>query len=104
LASPSAFGALGAPSTVSAPNGSSSASTPLPGLGGFSAKVINENASPITVIFSGVSGGAVATANTGTTVNAGVSEIVALPYNTVDYAVFGVGGVGNVVVQRGDGI
>lgn len=103
MGSPSVFGPLGASATLAAPTGASSTSTALPGAGGFVCKVINESLSPVTIAFSGTSGGAVAVA-AGPTINAGVSELVAMPFGTVDFALWGVGGTGNVVVQRGDGI
>lgn len=103
MGSPSVFGPLGASVTLAAPSGSSSGSTTLPGAGGFVCKVINESTAPVTIGFSGTAGAAVAVV-AGPTINAGVSELVAMPFGTVDFALYGVGGTGSVVVQRGDGI
>lgn len=103
MGNPAAFSPLGNALTLLAPNNSATASTTLPGQGGGSLKIVNEAAVAITVAVSTVAGGAVPTVNN-FTVNAGISELMSLPFNTVDVAVFGVGGTGNVVVQRGDGI
>jgi hypothetical protein len=97
------FSPLGAALTLSAPNGSSSASTTLPGAGGDTCKVTNENTVPSTVAFSTVVGGAVA-ASTSLLVNTGLTEIFSIPIGTTDVAVYGVGAVGNVVLQRGSGM
>lgn len=97
------FSPLGATVTVTAPNGSSSASTTLPGAGGLSCKVTNLNTTPITVVFSQVVGGAAALVNS-LLVNTGLTEIFSLPFGTTDVAVWGVGAAGSVVLQRGDGM
>jgi hypothetical protein len=97
------FSPLGASVTVVAPSGSSSASTTLPGTGGFAARVFNEAAVPITVRFAQVAGGATALA-TDLTIGAGLAEVVGIGFGTTDVAVYGIGGTGNVVIQRGEGL
>ena len=97
-----AFSPLGASVTVVAPNGSSSASTALPGSGGFSCKVNNQCTGPVHVAFSTVSGGAAALANS-LEVAAGITEVFGIPFGTADVAVWGEGVTGNVSFTRGDG-
>lgn len=97
-----AFGGLGAPVAITAPNGSSSASTALPGVGGDACLIQNLMANSISVEFSNVSGGAVAGATNIIIRNASF-RVVAMPIDTVDVAVRGLGGTGTVYFQRGSG-
>lgn len=98
-----AFSPLGATVPVAAGNGATSASTALPGSGGLSAKVHNANTVPSTIVFSSVSGGAVALA-TSLEIAAGLTEVISLPFGTVDVACYGIGAAGTVYVTRGDGV
>jgi hypothetical protein len=96
------FAPLGISVAVTAGNGATSASTALPGAGGFTCKVTNTIAFPVSVVFSNTSGGAVATA-TNEIVPANAERMVSIPYNTIDVAAYGIGGTGTVYFQRGDG-
>ena len=97
------FSPMGAGLTLTAPSGSSSASTALPGVGGHSLKVTNGNTVPITVAWSTTSGGAAATANS-LVVNTGLTEIFSIPDGTSDVAVYGIGAAGSVYLNRGEGM
>lgn len=98
-----AFSPLGASVAVTAPSGSSSSSTALPGAGGCAAQVYNASSAPVTIAFSTTSGGATATATT-ELISPSLTRVVSMPYNSSDVAVYGIGGSGTVYIQRGDGI
>lgn len=96
------FGPLGASVAVTAPSGSGSTSTTIPGAGGDVAHITNTVAFPVSLIFSTTAGGAVGTA-TGVTIPASSIGNVSIPIGTTDVSVWGIGGTGAVYVQRGSG-
>jgi len=99
----SSFSPLGVAVAVTAPNGSASASTTLPGAGGTSAMVTNGVNAPISLGFATVAGGAAATA-TSFVIGPSQTRVVGIPTGTTDVSVWGIGATGTVYVQRGDGL
>lgn len=94
---------LGAAASLTPPNGSSSASTALPGSGGDSVQVTNTGTVAVAIKFSNVSGGAVATATGDFVIPGSTQRVIAMPIGTVDFALWGVGVSSTVYVQRGSG-
>lgn len=90
--------------SISAPNGSSSASTTLPGapFSGGSIMISNTGAVPVTFRASDTAGGAVAVSN-GSVIPANTVLYFGLSVTATDVAVYGIGGTATVFLQRGNG-
>jgi hypothetical protein len=98
-----AFSPLGASATLVAPSGGTSASTTLPGIGGNACRIYNNGTVPVTIHFGQTAGTAVALA-TDTQIPPGAVEVLGMPNGCTDFALWGIGGAGSAVVQRGDGM
>src|SRR5215469_9867060 len=96
------FSPLGASVSVTAPSGSGSASTTIPGAGGDVCHISNTVAFPVSLVFSQTAGGAVGS-GTGIIVPASAVSNVSMPIGTTDVSIWGIGGTGAVYVQRGSG-
>lgn len=97
------FTPAGATISVSAPNGSSSASTTLPGAGfGGTVQVYDAGSVPIAFAFANIPGGATATASS-TVVAPGTTAYFYIGTNAFDVAAYGIGGTATVYFQLGNG-